>query len=314
LSTPVTFWYVPSNDGRNIALSLTDNGKGDIVKVKFLNVNTRSLLADSLYPVYSPQAWTPDGKVFIYGELQTTDQLSSNFFLNIPLKIHKIGKPVKDDGTLLSKTNNPKLKIEPVDLLFVNYSADYKYLVLELWNGPQEQIRRFYTPASAIESPQVDWKPLTLPEDQVSQVLLSKGNAYLLSRKDAPNRKVMVLPLNGVTMSKAKTIVSESKQPIEYLALCKDFLFIQKTNGINSTVEQYNLSTGELKQVHIPQKGSVSPQTYDGFTNDCVLWVNSWSQPTVHYDYAPLAASVRVNTIYPKIVYPGTDELIVEET
>jgi prolyl oligopeptidase len=314
LSAPVTFWYVPSNDGKNVALSLTDNGKGDIRKVKFVNVDTRSLLTDSLYPVSSPQAWTPDGKGLIYGELQTTDQLSANFFLNIPLKIHKIGESVKDDRTLLSGANNPKLKIEPLDLLSVNYSLDNKYLVLELWSGPQEQIRRFYAQASSIESPQVDWQPLTIAEDQVSQVLVCKGNAYLLSRKGAPNRKVMVLPLNGVPMSKAKTIVPESKQPIEYLVLCKDFLLIQKTNGINSIVEQYNLSNGELKRVNVPQKGSVSPQTYDGFTNDCVLWVNSWSQPTIHYDYDPLNASVRVNTIYPKIVYPGTNELIVEET
>ena len=313
ISTPITFWFVPSNDGRKIALSLTENGNGDIRTVKFINVDTKTFYADSLYPV-NPQAWTPDGKGFIYSELQTTDQLSPTLFLDVPLKIHRLGEAVKDDKILVSRATNPELKIQPADLLFINYSPDYRYLVLVLWSSAQEQIRRFFVTASDFEKSRPAWKLLTRPEDQISDVLLYKDNAYMLSRKDAPNRKVIVTPLDKLDIAKAKTLIPETDQPVEGIALCKDFLFVQKTNGINSAIVQYNLSSGKVKSVSAPQRGSVWPQTFDALSNDCVLWVSSWSRPPVHYNYNPQTSQCKVNAIYPQIVYPGTNELVVEET
>lgn len=313
-SKEITFWFVPSNDGRKVALSLTDNGKGDILTIKFLNVDTKTFYPDSLYPVSSPQAWTADGNGLIYGELQTTDQLSPKFFLDIPVKVHRLGSDMKEDKILLSRTTHPDLNISSSDFLSVNYSPDYKWLMVELRAGAQEQTRRFFAAASDLEKAQIKWNPLTRPEDQASQAIIYKGNVYLLTRKDAPNRKLIVSPLDKLDITHSKTLIPESDQPIEWFTLSKDFLFVQKTNGINSLIEQYNLSTGAIKTVRLPQSGSIRwPQTFDVLTNDCIMRVSSWKQPQTWYRYNPLTGQSTVSTLYPKIVYPGTDELVVEE-
>ena len=309
----ITFWFLPSNDGKKVALSLTDNGKGDIRTVKFLNVEKKTFYPDSLYPVSSMQAWTTDGKGLIYGELQTTDQLSPNFFLDIPLKIHWLGSDKKEDKILLSRSTHPDLSISTSDFLFMNYSPNNKWLMVELWGGAQEQTRRFFADASDLNKPEIKWKPLTLSDDQSRQAIIYKGNVYLLTRKDAPNRKLIVSALDKLDIPHSKTIIPETNQPIEGFNLSKDFLFIQRTNGINSVIEQYNLSTGEIKTVKLTQSGSIWPQTFDALTNDCIMWVNSWKQPLTRYKYTPLTGQSIVSPLYPKLVYPGTDDLVVEE-
>jgi prolyl oligopeptidase len=313
LSTPITFSFTPSNDGKKIALLLTDNGKGDIYTVKFMNVDTKIFYKDSLYPVNSPQIWTPDNEGFIYSELQTTDQLSPQFFLDIPLKVHRLGESTKDDKIFLSRTNNPELKINPADLLFVSYSPDYNYWTLELWNGPQEQHRRFFAAASDFSKHQINWHPLTLPEDQVKSVIIARGNAYMVTKKGAPNRKLVVTPLNELDSAHTETLIAESEKLIEGISLCKEFLFVQKTDGINAMIEQYEFATGSVKSVSLPQSGSGYPQTFDVLTNDCILWVSSWNQPNTRYKYNPVTGKSVISPLWPTITYPGTNDLIVEE-
>ena len=73
---------------------------------------------------------------------------------------------MKEDKILLSRTTHPDLNISSSDFLSVNYSPDYKWLMLELWGGAQEQTRRFFAAASDLEKAQIKWNPLTRPEDQ----------------------------------------------------------------------------------------------------------------------------------------------------
>jgi len=299
LTAPITFRFVPSNDGRKVALFFTDNGKGDIYTVKFMHVDTKTFYSESLYPVSSPQIWTPDNEGFVYGEFQTTDQLSPQFFLDIPLKVHRLGEEMKDDKVIVSRTNNPELKINNFDFLWVSYSPDYSYLMLELWSGPQEQIRRFFATSSDFSKPQINWKPLTLPEDEVRSVLIARGNAYMVTKKGAPNRKLVVAPLNNLDSVHTKTLIAESEKLLEEISLCKDYLFIQKTDGINAMIEQYEFETGSVKSVNLPQRGSGYPETFDALTNDCILWVSSWNQPGTPYKYnAGTGQSVK-SLLYP---------------
>ena len=312
-STEITYGFLPSKDGKKVALALTENGKIDICTVKFIDVNTKEFYPDSLYPVMSLQAWTPNNEGFIYGALQTTDQLSSNFFLDIPVKVHQLGTSIKEDKTVISRISNPGLDIKPSDLLFVNYSLDNKYLIVNLWGGAQDQNRSFFASVSDLNKGQPKWNPLAKKEDQVRNAIIYKEKVYLLTRKDAPNRKLMIASLNDLDIAHAQTIIAESNKSIDWMGGCRDFLFIQKTDGINTTVEQYNFSNGEINTIQLPLDGFTWPQTFDAETNDCVMHISSWKQPTTRYNYNPLTGQSTINAIFPKIKYPGADELVVEE-
>ncbi len=312
-SKEITFNFLPSKDGKMVALSLTESGKADISTVRVINVDTKKFNSDSLYPVNSVQAWTPDSKGFLYGALQTSDQLSTNLFQDIAVKYHQLGTDPMKDKTILSRINNPNLELKAADLLFVNYSMDNKYLIATIWSGSQDQNKKLYTFAPNMTESQINWKILVKSEDQVRDAIIYKEKVYLLSRKDAPHFKVLVSPLNELDVTQAQTLVPESKQTIEWLTICKDYLFVQKTDGINSSIDQYNFSNGEVQSIKLPLNGYSWAQTFDIKTNDCILHVSSWKQPTTRYDYNPLSHQTSISVFNSTAKYPGTDDLIVEE-
>ena len=136
---------------------------------------------------------------------------------------------------------------------------------------------------------------------------------YLLSRKDAPNFKVLVSPLNELDVTNAKTLVPESKQSIEWLVISRDYLFVQKRDVINTSIDQYNFSSGVIQPVKLPYSGTTWMQTFDVNTNDCMMNIISWNRPGTRYDYNPLSQQTSVSEFNAISKYPGTDDLVVEE-
>lgn len=309
----ITFNYLPSKDGKMVALSLTESGKADISTVRIINVDTKKFYTDSLYPVNSVQAWTPDSKGFLYGSLQTSDQLSTNLFQDIQVKYHQLGTDAMKDKTILSRTNNPNHELKASDLLFVDYSPDNKYIAATLWSGAQDQNRMLFAPASDLSNGQVNWKTLVKPEDQVRDAIIYKEMVYLLTRKNAPNFKVLVSSLNDLAIVSAKTIIPESKYSIEWFSVSKDYLFVQKKDVINSVIDQYDFLKGEIQHIKLPYSGTTWIQTFDATTNDCMMNIISWNLPGTRFDYDPLSQKTSISTFNITSEYPGTDDLVVEE-
>lgn len=312
-SKETSFDFLPSKDGKKVALRLYESGKFDISTAKVINVDTKDLYADNLYPINSLQAWTPDSKGIIYGALQTSDQLSANLFQDIKVRYHRVGTDTVEDKTILSRINNPNLVIKPSDLLSLNYSPDNKYLIVTFFSVSQDQHKSFFAPASDLENAHINWKPLVKVDDQVQGAIIYKEKVYLLSRKDAPNFKVLVSPLNELDISKAQILVPEGKQTIGWLKLSRDYLFIQKTDGINTSWDQYNFSSGEIQPVKLPYSGSAWIYCLDATSNDCIMNIFSWNRPGTRFDYDPLSQKTPISAFNATPEYPGTDDLVVEE-
>ena len=309
----ITFSFLPSKDGKKVALSITESGKVDINTVKVLNVDTRKFYSDSLYPVNFVQAWSPDSKGFIYSSLQTSDQLSVSLFQDITVKYHHLGSDTKEDKTVLSRANNPDLNVKSADLLYVSYSPDNLYLMATLWSGAQDQNRSFFAPVSAFANTPISWKPLAKTEDQVRDAIIYKEKVYLVSRKDAPNFKILVSPLNALDIPHAQTLVTESNMPIGWVRITKDYLLIQKTEGINTLWDQYNFLTDEKESIKLPAFGSAYIYGLDITSNDCIMNVLSWKQPLARYKYNPLLNQISQTAFDSSPKYPGIENLVVEE-
>ncbi len=201
----VAYRFFPSKDGKKVALTLTRKGNSDIATLKIIDVDSKNFLSDSLYPVNSIQTWTPDSKGIIYGALQTSDPLSTGLFQDIEVKYHQIGQNAQEDKTIISRKNNPDLDIKAAELLFVTYSPDHKYLMATAWSGAQDQNRSFFAPAVQFENSNINWKPLAQPEDQIRDAIIYQDKVYMLTRKGAPNFKIVVSSINQFDVNNAQT-------------------------------------------------------------------------------------------------------------
>ena len=312
-SKEITFYFVPSKDGKKVALNLSESDKPDISSVKIINVDTKKLYLDTLLPGTSAQAWSPNSKGFLYSKLQTTDPLSIKLSQDISLKYHKLETDESEDKIVLSRINNPGLGINAADLLFINYSPDNKYLVTTLWSGFQDQNSMLFASASELENDPIEWRHLVRQEDQVRDAIIYKDNVYLVSRKDAPNFKVLVSPIKDLDVSHAQTLIPESKLPIGWFRLTKDYLLIQKIEGTKTFWEQYSFSSRKSQSIKLPFSGAPWIYSLNVNSNDCIINVLSWKQPLTRYEYHALSHQISISPFNTNPKYPGTDDILVEE-
>lgn len=309
----ITYWFFPSKDGKKVALQLREKGNFDIATIKVIDVDSKKFYADSLSPANSVQGWTPDSKGIIYGLLQTDDPHSTSLFQDIEVKYHELGADTKKDITIFSRANNPTLNINAAELLSVTYSPDLKYLIATLWSSAQDKNRSFFAPAVDLKNNSIKWRPLATAEDQIRDAIICGDKIYLLTRKDAPRFKVLVSAINSFDVNKAETLIAESKHTIERLQASTEFLFIQKSDGINSLIDQYNFSSKKIQSLKLPYSGTVWLGVYDAKTNECAIEISSWIHPLSRYDYNPYNRQATLSAFNVSKNYPGTNNLVAEE-
>lgn len=304
--------FFPSKDGKKVAFTIMMNGNSDIPTIRIINVLSKEFLPDSLYPA-SFHTWSPDSKGIIYGALQTSDPSSTKLFHDVEVKYHELGQNADQDKTILSRKHNPELDIKPSDGLSLSYSVDHKYMIATVWSGAQDQNKSFFAPAVLFENTTINWNPLAKAEDQIREAIIYKDNVYFLTPKDAPNFKVLVCSINHFDIKNAKTLIPESSTPIRSWQFSKDFLFIEKSDGINTEIDQYRFSDWKKQSIKLPYNGTAWIASFDVTTNYCQVDISSWNLPRRRFDYNPETIKFSTTEFDVPINYPGTDKLIVEE-
>jgi len=306
----ITFRYEPSHDGSKIALNLNDGTNNDIYRIKVMTVDTKTFSPEELYPTLGGAGnWTPDDKGFLYAEASTGDAHSNQLFQNLRMKYHQTGTPMVVDKLLISAASHRGLGINASDYGGVSYSVDEKYLVTSWWEGGNSPVKVFYAPA-ALDHPQ--WAPLVDKADNVVDVVVRGDSVYMLSRKNAPNYKILVRALSE-PHGNDRVVVPEGKDIIQGISPSRDYIFYLTTDGMNSTVFQLSPANGEAQRIPLPFSGTAWIYDLDLRTNDCLLMLNSWTQPEVVYDYEPNTAQLKESVFNVSPKYPGTDQLVVEE-
>src|SRR5579871_1446827 len=283
-TTAIDF-YVPSVDGRRVAVSLSQQGteSGD---VHVFEVATGHALDDVIPRVNGGTAggglaWNADGSGFFYTRYpRGTERAPADMGFYQQVYFHHLGTKTEDDKYEIGK-DFPRIAEIALDS-----SEDGRWTLATMANGDGGEFALY------LRGPSGDWRQIARLADQVIHAEFGlDGNLYLLSRQNAPRGKILRMALDGGDLASAKVVVPESKGVIDGFLPAKTKLYVNELIGGPSQIRAFDLSGREQGAVplgSVASAGRMVPGEGDGFLFES----QSYIEPPAWYRFNPLTRKV----------------------
>jgi prolyl oligopeptidase len=309
-------WYVPSPDGRLVAVSLSKGGSesGD---VHLYETATGRQVHEVIPRVHGGTAggdlaWTPDGKGFFYTRYPRNDERpprDRDFYQQ--LYHHTLGTPTEKDRYELGK-DLPR--VAEIRLEMDNTSGR---LLVSVQDGDSGRF------AHSVRSPEGKWKSFsTFGDGIVSATLGPRGSLYVVSRKDAPRGKVLRLSADNPDVSKGTMVIPEGKDTIvtdfyhyvsERTVLpTEDRLYVLYQLGGPSEVRAFDLDGRHLPKPEQLPVGTVRELVLLD-DNDLLFANGSYLRPLEQYRYRASTGKTRKTSLATPLPYHFDDIQVVRE-
>jgi prolyl oligopeptidase len=279
-------WYVPSPDGRFVAVCLSENGSEDGA-LHFYETDTGKALPDVIAHVQFPTAggsaaWAPDGKSIYYtrfpraGERPEADL---NFYQQV--YVHRLGTPDSQDRYSIGKDFPRIAEIE------LGTSRSGRWLLATVANGDGGEFAHYVCDLGGGDH--TAWRQVTHFEDGVKQVGIGCDDAtlYLHSVKNASRGQILRLSLDAsATLKDAAVIVPESDGVIEGMALTASWLYVPDLVGGPSRLRRFDLSGKNGVEVPVPANSGIegiTPLEDRPDDNRLLLLETSYTAPAAWY-------------------------------
>lgn len=302
-----------NKEGTLAAVSISESGS-DWQKIKILDLQTKQFLNDEIQWVkFSGVAWVGDG--FYYSRFPELDPNASKLTAenkNNQVYFHKVGNPQSKDKLIYQDPTNPNKN-------FYTYtSEDENYLFLSISErGSSKRGNALYVKEA--NNPFDDFKPIkdSISDYQYWVVEALEHELILGTNENAPNNKIISIPIANFNLKEAITIVPEKKHVLSDVVSSGNRLFVQYLEDVTSKCYIYKHNGEGLGELVYPDLGSAS--NVNKTQKDSIVYYsfNSFGiAPTIYqYNLNTGESSVfkksefkgELNFVTERIFYPSKD-------
>ncbi|MDI4634838.1 S9 family peptidase [Pelomonas sp. V22] len=264
-------FYVPSPDGKRVAVSLSEKGSedGSIHLIEAASGQQVDVVIPRVqYPTGGGSvAWSADGKSLFYTRYPAPgERAASELHFHQQVWQHRLGQPLKADRYVIGK-EFPRIG---ATVLSVARSGEQLAMVA---NGDGGE-HAFY-----LHGKQGGWQRLAAYEDNIKKAEFGNdGWLYLLSNKDAPRGKILRIPLAKPQLKNAQLLVPETEGVLQHMEINGGKLFVSALLGGPSKLSVVDLKTLAMKDIALPPVSSVSG-LQGGADGEVLALLQSYTEP-----------------------------------
>jgi prolyl oligopeptidase len=277
-------WFVPSPDGKLVAVSLAQAG-AERGEVHVFETATGKARKDAVPQADgtadgAPLAWKGDGSGFYYTRGRAEGNADNAFML---VKFHKLGDAIEKDVVSLG-ADGPRIAQWDIEA-----GGDGKTILAREEDGDSDIWDQW------LLGPSGKWVKVASKGDGVKRLVVSPdGTLYILSSKDAPKLKLLRSSLAAPALDKAEVVLPEGDAVLADVLPTKSRLYLNEGVGGLSRVRSVPMEKGKpgapvtLSTPPIAAIGGLESLGGD----DVTFAATTFTQPTAWYRVAAKDGSV----------------------
>jgi len=201
-------WFVPSPDGRLLAVSMSENGSED-GSVHVFDVDSGKQVYEVLPRVQYPTgggslAWRADSKGFWYTRYPGTERPEADRHFYMAVYYHELGKDPASDAYVFGK-GLPKIAEIALD-----NRQNAHYVLATVQKGDGGEYAHYLIDRDSHVT------QLTQFTDSVAAATVGPDdNIYLISQQQAPRGKLLVMPASAPVLAHARLLLPESEAVLQ---------------------------------------------------------------------------------------------------
>ena len=278
-------WYVPSPDGKYVAVSMSVGGSesGDLYIFDVENAAQVDVVVPRVNggTAGGDVAWLSDGSGYYYTRYPRQaerPEADMNFFQQV--WFHQIGSPTNADRHITGK-DAPRIAEFRLDM---HYKSGK--LLITMQRGDSGEFEYY------ILNPGGELFKLASYADKISQTILAPDNyLFLISQQKAPRGKILRLSMRDLNMNKAKEIIPEGENTIvssfyskSQVVVTKERIYVTYQLGGPDEIRAYDYNGNSLPSPEVLPVSSVYELT--SFNGNDILYRNaSYLEPPAWFHF-----------------------------
>ncbi|HYR06343.1 MAG TPA: prolyl oligopeptidase family serine peptidase [Longimicrobium sp.] len=286
--------FMPSPDGRLVAVNLARGG-GEITRVHVVETATGAMRPDVIERIWGEFAvsWLPDASGFLYTQMAPEAESAGDPLMGMRVRIHRLGTEPEDDPLLLGPGAGSRMPVDPREFPWVEIPRASEWM-LAYASGARAEVRLCVARVDELRGTDTPWRPVAEYDDQVELAAVHGDDLFLLSSKDAPNRRVLRVPLAEPALAAAEVAVPEHEENVlTSIAAARDALYVVQMERGSDQVSRMEYGGGAPREVALPidQRSVVVVAAPD--QDGVLVSVQGWTQPQTWYAFEPAGATLR---------------------
>ena len=286
-------WYVPSPDGRRVAVSLSRNGSED-GDLHIFEVDSGRQIAEVIPHVQYPTAggaaaWTEDASAIWSTRFPGAERPEADRHFYQTVWLHRLGTDISTDRRIFGDGLPRVAEIQ------MDYSSFAHALLVTVANGDGGQYAHYSVDRAGVAH------QITRFDDDVEFAAFGPDQGlYLVSERGAPKRRILKLAPGDFTLSHAREVIPERADVIATEFGGEDpFVFTGRTLAVRymaggpSRLRFFDLEGRSRGEVTLPPVASVDEM--EAVEGDLVYSIETYLTPRVFHRWTPDGRDVTTN-------------------
>jgi prolyl oligopeptidase len=277
--------YAPSPDNRYLAYTLAGGGSEEAV-LHFLDLRTGRTLHEAIDRArFARVTWSPDGAFAFYTRLQPNPASPAERFADETVYRHRPGDdPAHDVAVFTAAGVGSALGRAGIIGVYVPPGSAFAFALVN--SGVSIESEWYVAPAAELASTP-HWTRIAALADKINQAPVVHGReAWLITFKDAPRRKVIRIDLAAPDVAAAPVVVPEQAGVLQGIAEARDGVYLTYSDGAAYHLRHATWA-GALTDIATPYDGSIYELTSDPRRDGAVLSLESWVRPIDYFEASP---------------------------